>query len=126
MFTPYTKQYRFVNTSCDGLSQCSNASMCTEPKVTVSSFFCIPSSTLNYWGEDGAGTTPTCDCSKKIIGQGNTRLVPECCLNGWFKDITYIPATARIVFKEADSSWNRNVSYDLKNYIVTKAKTDCP
>lgn len=126
VFTPYTKQYRFVNTSCDGLSQCSNASMCTEPKVTVSSFFCIPSSTLNYWGEDGAGTTPTCDCSKKIIGQGNTRLVPECCLNGWFKDITYIPATATIVFKEAESSWSRNVPYDLKNYIVTKAKTDCP
>ena len=116
-FTPYTLQYIFQNTYCDGTSQCANASMCTNIiNRSDAPYFCIPNPSKHY------GENTPCDCSKKI-----NLSVPACCLKDWFRDLTYIPSTAKITFKETDTtSWNRSLTYNLKNYITTKAQTDCP
>lgn len=117
-FTPYTLQYIFQSTDCNGLSQCSNASMCTNPISSNANLIrCIPDPSKHY------GEYTPCDCSKKVNFQ-----VPSCCLKDWFKDITYIPSTAKIIFKEQDGTgWSRTLpAYNLKDYITTKAQTDCP
>lgn len=116
-FTPYTLQYIFQHTYCDGTSQCANASMCTNIiNRSDAPYFCIPDPSKHY------GENTPCDCSKKINFS-----VPACCLKDWFRDLTYIPSTAKITFKETDTtSWNRSLTYNLKDYITTKAQTDCP
>ncbi len=116
-FTPYTLQYIFQHTECDGTSQCANASLCATPNTPKPHLVCIPNPAKHY------GENTPCDCSK-LLGVGT---VPACCLKDWFKDITYIPSTAKITFKEQDgTAWSRSLTYNLKNYITTKAQTDCP
>lgn len=116
-FTPYTLQYIFQKTECDGTSQCANASLCATPNTPKPNLVCIPNPSKHY------GENTPCDCSK-LLGVST---VPACCLKDWFKDITYIPSTAKITFKEQDGTgWTRSLTYNLKNYITTKAQTDCP